>query len=131
MQSLHNMNFDNYGYTMGSPFQDLMNAQRNVPNVNNIGDQGLSPPYSNQSPPYSVQSNVALSPQGYIGKYENYFSTLYGAEFILIGIRFIFPILRFSITSKKSTMSTNISNTYTSHETCNTTKTWSTITCVK
>lgn len=34
-----------------------------------IGDQGLSPPYSNsQSPPHSVQSNLALSPQGYIGK---------------------------------------------------------------
>lgn len=69
MQSLHNVNFDNYGYTMGgSPFQDLMNTQRSVPNVNNMGEQGLSPPYSNQSPPYSVQSNIALSPQGYIGK---------------------------------------------------------------
>lgn len=67
MQSLHNINFDNYGYTMGSPFQDLMNTQRSVPNVHNIGDQVLSPPYSNQSPPHSVQSNVALSPQGYFG----------------------------------------------------------------
>lgn len=53
---------------MGSPFQDLMHAQRSVPNVNNMGDQGLSPPYSNQSPPHSVQSNIALSPQAYIGK---------------------------------------------------------------
>lgn len=69
MQSLHNVNFDNYGYSMGgSPFQDLMNTQRSAPNVNNMGEQGLSPPYSNQSPPYSVQSNIALSPQAYIGK---------------------------------------------------------------
>lgn len=67
MQSLNNVNFDNYGYTMGSPFQDLMNAQRGVQNVNNMGEQGLSPPYSNQSPPHSVQSNIALSPQAYIG----------------------------------------------------------------
>lgn len=37
---------------------------------NSIGDQGLSPPYSNsQSPPHSVQSNLALSPQAYIGKF--------------------------------------------------------------
>lgn len=84
MQSLHNMNFDNYGYTMGSPFQDLMNAQRNVPNVNNIGDQGLSPPYSNQSPPYSVQSNVALSPQGYIGKQKHCFSIAHESSSLFI-----------------------------------------------
>lgn len=36
-----------------------------------VGDHcssdGLSPPYSNQSPPYSVQSNSAMSPQ-YISK---------------------------------------------------------------
>lgn len=67
MQSLHNVNFDNYGYTMGSPYQDLMNTQRSVPNVSNMNEQALSPPYSNQSPPYSVQSNMALSPQAYIG----------------------------------------------------------------
>lgn len=67
IQSLHNINFDNYAYTMGSPFQDLMSAQRSTPGTH-IGDQGLSPPYSNQSPPHSVQSNIALSPQGYIGK---------------------------------------------------------------
>lgn len=67
MQSLQNMNLENYGYSMGSPFQDLINTQRaNAQNVQ-IGDQGLSPPYSNQSPPHSVQSNIALSPQGYIG----------------------------------------------------------------
>lgn len=70
MQSLHNINFDNYGYTMGgSPFQDMMSAQRSTPGSVNMGEQGLSPPYSNQSPPHSVQSNMALSPQGYIGKY--------------------------------------------------------------
>lgn len=57
---------------MGSPFQDLMSAQRSTPGTH-IGDQGLSPPYSNQSPPHSVQSNIALSPQGYIGKCRYYF----------------------------------------------------------
>lgn len=53
-----------------------MNTQRSVPNVNNMGDQGLSPPYSNQSPPYSVQSNIALSPQAYIGKFLLIITTL-------------------------------------------------------
>lgn len=55
---------------MGSPYQDLMSAQRSTPGTH-IGDQGLSPPYSNQSPPHSVQSNIALSPQGYVGKLSN------------------------------------------------------------
>lgn len=73
MQSLQNINinFDNYGYTMGSPYQDLIINQRSIGNVSNMGEQGLSPPYSNQShqsPPHSVQSNIALSPHGYIGK---------------------------------------------------------------
>lgn len=81
MQSLHNVNFDNYGYTMGSSFQDLMNTQR-VQNVNNMGDQGLSPPYSNQSPPYSVQSNAALSPQGYIGKLHRHLPFLVKSIFV-------------------------------------------------
>lgn len=73
MQSLHNINFDNYGYTMGSTtFPDLMINQRCINNGHNMGDQGLSPPYSNQSPPHSVQSNIALSPQGYIGKFLFY-----------------------------------------------------------
>lgn len=74
MQSLQNINFDNYGYTMsGSPFQDMMSTQRSTPgSVHNMaGEQGLSPPYSNQSPPHSVQSNMALSPQGYIGKFRS------------------------------------------------------------
>lgn len=34
-------------------------------------DQGLSPPYSNQSP-HSVQSNLALSPHAYLGNKFNY-----------------------------------------------------------
>lgn len=102
LQNLQNINFDNYGYTMGgggpdngnaasggmdagggsSPFQDLMSVgQRSTPgSVHGNGgggggmgagvhEQGLSPPYSNQSPPHSVQSNMALSPQGgYVGK---------------------------------------------------------------
>lgn len=33
-----------------------------------VNDQGLSPPYSNHSPPHSVQSSAALSPPGCIGK---------------------------------------------------------------
>jgi len=67
IQSLHNI--DNYGYSMGQ-YQDMsMVPQRGGPqSVHSMGDQGLSPPYSNsQSPPHSVQSNIALSPQGYIG----------------------------------------------------------------
>lgn len=89
MQNLQNINFDNYGYTIGgtsagngsgmengaaaggsSPFQDLMSVQRSTPGSVHMAvhEQGLSPPYSNQSPPHSVQSNMALSPQGYIGK---------------------------------------------------------------
>ena len=105
MQSLHNIQLDNYGYSLGSnvtggggnQFSDLlMSQQRSLnnggggsgggvgslasngmgPGGNNLmhtamhtmGESGLSPPYSNQSPPHSVQSNMALSPQGYIGK---------------------------------------------------------------
>lgn len=64
MQSLNNK-FENYGYTLGSPYQEIMSTQRSTPGAH-MGDQSLSPPYSNQSPPHSVQSNVA-SPQGYIG----------------------------------------------------------------
>lgn len=67
MQSLHNMNLDNYGYSMGSPFGEMIAPQRGGPQSVQMGEQGLSPPYSNQSPPHSVQSNLALSPQGYIG----------------------------------------------------------------
>lgn len=69
MQSLQNINFDNYGYTSGSPYQDLCSNQRSAPSTQTYGEQVLSPPYSNQSPPHSVQSNIALSPQGYFGKY--------------------------------------------------------------
>lgn len=49
---------------MSSPFGEMMAPQRGQ-----MGEQGLSPPYSNQSPPHSVQSNMALSPQAFIGKY--------------------------------------------------------------
>lgn len=82
MQSLHNINLDNYGYSMGgagtgnTPFQDLLMNQRGNAAANMMhamhamGESGLSPPYSNQSPPHSVQSNLALSPQGYIGKFS-------------------------------------------------------------
>lgn len=69
MQSLHNI--DNYGYSLGQ-YQEMILPQRGgQQNVHNMGDQGLSPPYSNsQSPPHSVQSNLALSPQAYIGRYQ-------------------------------------------------------------
>lgn len=43
-------------------------------NMQLVNDQGLSPPYSNHSPPHSVQSNVALSPPGCIGKEREYSS---------------------------------------------------------
>lgn len=62
---------------MGSTLQDLIMNPRGMGNVNNMGDQGLSPPYSNQSPPHSVQSNIALSPQGYIGKEKAFFSHMW------------------------------------------------------
>lgn len=68
LQSLQNINLDNYGYSMSSPFGEMMAPQRGQ-----MGEQGLSPPYSNQSPPHSVQSNMALSPQAFIGKYFFYF----------------------------------------------------------
>lgn len=43
-------------------FQDPIIMQQRQMQANT-----LSPPYSNQSPPHSVQSNMSLSPQGYNG----------------------------------------------------------------
>lgn len=43
------------------------NSAPNSGNVIGGHEQGLSPPYSNQSP-HSVQSNLALSPHAYLGK---------------------------------------------------------------
>uniref|UniRef100_A0A1B0DGM5 LNR domain-containing protein n=1 Tax=Phlebotomus papatasi TaxID=29031 RepID=A0A1B0DGM5_PHLPP len=63
-RSIPKINFENYGYSLGSPFPEMIQSQRGGIQ---IGDQGLSPPYSNHSPPHSVQSNLALSPQGYVG----------------------------------------------------------------
>lgn len=56
------LNIDNYNFTVGTCFSDhLMIPQRQIqPNT-------LSPPYSNQSPPHSVQSNMSMSPQAYNG----------------------------------------------------------------
>lgn len=95
MQSLSNLNFDTYGYSfsdmmggnnngMGSQQQQqqqAMNGGNMLPMIGNqnclpmqgmsmqlVNDQGLSPPYSNHSPPHSVQSSAALSPPGCIGK---------------------------------------------------------------
>ncbi|KAK9877713.1 hypothetical protein WA026_019393 [Henosepilachna vigintioctopunctata] len=53
-------NMDNFGTYLAS-FQDLMMQHRQVQS------NTLSPPYSNQSPPHSVQSNMSLLPQGYNG----------------------------------------------------------------
>lgn len=91
MQSLSNLNFDTYGYS----FSDMMGNGGNMQqqqqlngnmlpmmggntlpmqgnnggmNMQLVNDQGLSPPYSNHSPPHSVQSSAALSPPGCIGK---------------------------------------------------------------
>lgn len=95
MQSLSNLNFDTYGYSFsdmmgnnGGNMQQQQQQQLNGGNMlpmmggntlpmqgNNggmtmqlVNDQGLSPPYSNHSPPHSVQSSAALSPPGCIGK---------------------------------------------------------------
>lgn len=77
--NLDMIKLENYGYSMGSPFhQEMMsgaagnNGLMNGPNGHNgMGghEQGLSPPYSNQSPPHSVQSNMALSPHAYMGMF--------------------------------------------------------------
>lgn len=104
---------------MGSPFQDLMSAQRSTPGTH-IGDQGLSPPYSNQSPPHSVQSNIALSPQGYIGK-SQYNDCIGIVSDRLFTIRLL--SFRLSITSK---IATHITNPYAGDATCDPSKAWAT-----
>lgn len=55
---------------MGNPFPEFIQTPCSGTSSVHLGDHGLSPPYSNHSPPHSVQSNLALSPQGYIGKCE-------------------------------------------------------------
>lgn len=52
------LTFEN-GYGAFNIFQDPIMMQQRQMQVNT-----LSPPYSNQSPPHSVQSNMSLSPQG-------------------------------------------------------------------
>lgn len=61
---MHNLvSLENYGAFNIANFHDnLMMQQRQLQQPNT-----LSPPYSNQSPPHSVQSNMSLSPQGYNG----------------------------------------------------------------
>lgn len=60
--TLPNINIDNYnGYTLPAFQEQMLMQQRQMqPNT-------LSPPYSNQSPPHSVQSSVSLSPQAFTG----------------------------------------------------------------
>lgn len=124
MQTLSNINFDTYSYS----FSDLMGngnggglgngQQRNMMpmgaggSMQLIGDQGLSPPYSNHSPPHSVHSSSALSPQGCIGedgelleyliRFENGVDIYLLRPFKLLQpnllIIFEFPLVRFSIT---------------------------------
>lgn len=54
-------NLDTYGYGLPNFHEQMIMQQRQMqPNT-------LSPPYSNQSPPHSVQSNMSMSPQTYIG----------------------------------------------------------------
>ena len=60
---------------MNNPFPEHMN--QGGPRSVMSSDQGLSPPYSNQSPPYSVQSNMALSPQGYLSMKKNAFKIMF------------------------------------------------------
>lgn len=49
-------------YNLPSFHEQLMMQQRQMQTPNT-----LSPPYSNQSPPHSVQSNMSLSPQAFTG----------------------------------------------------------------
>ena len=125
MQSLHNINLDNYGYGMtggmngGNTFQDMMVPQRGMPHSMHMGEQGLSPPYSNQSPPHSVQSNLALSPQGYIGEWQKM-----GKKLEKLIKMCLFVHFRISLPSKSEAKSSYISDAHPGHATCDATKTW-------
>lgn len=91
-QSTQN-NADSFGYSMNNTFPDQM-MQQSGPRSVVSSDQGLSPPYSNQSPPYSVQSNMVLSPHGYISEYSIKIINFY----IILNIFFS---IRFSLAFKK------------------------------
>lgn len=56
------VSLENYAPFTIANFQDQLMMQQRQLQANT-----LSPPYSNQSPPHSVQSNMSLSPQGYNG----------------------------------------------------------------
>lgn len=56
---MHLVNIDNYNQYSLANLQDQLLRQ--------IQPNTLSPPYSNQSPPHSVQSNMSMSPQAYNG----------------------------------------------------------------
>lgn len=65
ISNLHSLNLDNHpyngAYNLPSFHEQLLVQQRQMqPNT-------LSPPYSNQSPPHSVQSNMSMSPQAFTG----------------------------------------------------------------
>lgn len=59
--SLHLVSLDHYA-AFNMNFQDQIMMQQRQLQANT-----LSPPYSNQSPPHSVQSNMSMSPQAYSG----------------------------------------------------------------
>lgn len=66
IQGLQQLGLDTFATNYGLPFHEQLLAphQRQQQGMVNT----LSPPYSNQSPPHSVQSNMTLSPQtSYMG----------------------------------------------------------------
>lgn len=117
MPSHQNLNLDSYAYSLGSPFGEMLTPQRNGTQNVQMSDQALSPPYSNQSPPHSVQSSLTLSPQGYIG--ENTFT--YNINIILY---IYFLLNRISFSCKITSKSTNFAYAYGSNETCYSSKAW-------
>lgn len=60
--SIQNLVTLDYGFNLGNFHDAILVQQRQMQQPNT-----LSPPYSNQSPPHSVQSNMSLSPQAYNG----------------------------------------------------------------
>lgn len=60
--SIQNLVTLDYGFNLANFHDAILVQQRQMQQPNT-----LSPPYSNQSPPHSVQSNMSLSPQAYNG----------------------------------------------------------------
>ena len=80
---------DNYGHSVGNQYPEIV-TQNIGPVSDLVSEQGLSPPYSNQyTPPYSVQTNIALSPHGYIG---NNFLHIYYLYIVYLHLLLIFKL---------------------------------------